>query len=402
MKSAVNNLIEGSSNRPLYFFIVSFRSLHKVVYTNPMKLFFLFFAGSTQLILCIVHFTVYKTLVNYTHFFQKHSSVTFWVLAALSFSFTFGNLLIQLYPSKISSIFYHASSIWLGTLFFLFCAVLFISIFGVFRYNNDSFKTFASIILLLAASASVYGVINQKNIRIVEKEVYIKDLPKEWEGRRAGFFADSHYGPIHNTSDAQKLVNIFNSKSIDIIFMGGDFYDGPPTDFVAVGKIFSGLQPKYGKYFVTGNHEEYAGIKDALLGVEAGGFIVTDRVVTILEGVQIVGVPYVRGEDETEITSVLEKSGFKKETPSIVLKHVPLELDVLQNAGASLVLSGHTHKGQLWPFSYITKRMYKGFDYGLNHLGNTQVYTTSGSGTWGPPQRVGTQSEVAILTFKKK
>ena len=367
-----------------------------------MKLFFLLFIVSTQLILCLVHFTVYKTLVNYTYFFQKHSSVTFCILAALSFSFTLGNALIQLYPSKISSIFYHASSVWLGTLFFLFCAVIVISIFGIFRYNNDSFKMFASALLLLAVAISAYGVFNQKNIRIVEREVYIKDLPQEWEGRRAGFFADSHYGPIHNTRDAKRLVDIFNSNSVDIVFMGGDFYDGPPTDFIAVGKVFTELNPKHGKYFVTGNHEEYAGIEEALLGVKGGGFVVTDRTSTMLDGVQIVGIPYVRGEDETEIEDVLEKTGYKREVPSIILKHVPLELDVLEKAGASLVLSGHTHQGQLWPFSYITKRMYKGFDYGLNQLGNTQIYTTSGSGTWGPPQRVGTQSEVVILTFKKK
>jgi predicted MPP superfamily phosphohydrolase len=184
--------------------------------------------------------------------------------------------------------------------------------------------------------------------------------------------------------------------------MGGDFYDGPPTDFIAVGQVFNELNPKLGKYFVTGNHEEYAGMQEALLGVKAGGFIVTDRVSTMVEGVQIVGIPYVRGEDETEIEDVLEKTDFNKDLPSIVLKHVPLELEVLQKAGASLVLSGHTHQGQIWPFSYITKRMYKGFDYGLNPLGDMQVYTTSGSGTWGPPQRIGTQSEVVILTFKKK
>jgi uncharacterized protein len=367
-----------------------------------MKLFFLLFVGSTQLILCAVHFTLYKTLTNYTHFFQKHTSVTFWFLAVLSFSFVIGNTLIQLYPSKVSSLVYHAAAIWLGTLFILFCAVIIISVAGIFRYNTDSFKMFATFIILGAIALSAYGIFNQKNIRVVEADVYIKDLPTSWQGRRAGFFADSHYGPIHNVKDAQKTVDILNRSSVDIVFMGGDFYDGPPTDFIAVGKVFTKLNPKLGKYFVTGNHEEYAGIEEALLGVKSGGFIVTDRLNTAVEGVQIVGVPYVRGEDENEIETVLEKAGFNKNMPSIVLKHVPLELEVLEKAGASLVLSGHTHRGQIWPFSYITKSIYKGFDYGLKPLGDMQVYTTSGSGTWGPPQRIGTQSEVVILTFKKK
>ncbi len=254
----------------------------------------------------------------------------------------------------------------------------------------------------MAIFVSIFGVISQKYTRIREQDIYIEHLPESWQGRRAGFFADSHYGPIHNLKQAKKVVDIFNAKSVDIVFMSGDFYDGPPTDFMAVGSIFKALTPKYGKYFITGNHEEYFGIEDALRGVREGGFVVSDRITTIVEGVQIVGIPYVRTKNEDELNIVLQEANYNPDMPSIVLKHVPYELEALAKAKADLVLCGHTHKGQVWPFSYITRHMYKGFDYGLKTLEKTQVYTTSGSGSWGPPQRVGTQSELVVLTFKKK
>ncbi len=109
-----------------------------------MKLFQILFISIAQAILCLAHYTLYLTLSGYYSFFKNYDNLTFWVIAGLSFSFTIGNILIQRLPSKISSIIYHAASIWLGTLFFLFFAVSSIAIFSFFIDNNFVLNIFAS------------------------------------------------------------------------------------------------------------------------------------------------------------------------------------------------------------------------------------------------------------------
>ena len=87
--------------------------------------------------------------------------------------------------------------------------------------------------------------------------------------------------------------------------------------------------------------------------------------------------------------------------PSILLKHEPRDLDVAQQAGISLQISGHTHKGQQWPFNHLAQRVYKGYAYGLKQYEKSamQVLVSSGVGGWGPPVRVGSDCEIVHITF---
>ena len=86
--------------------------------------------------------------------------------------------------------------------------------------------------------------------------------------------------------------------------------------------------------------------------------------------------------------------------PSILLKHIPDHREAVEKSGINFQISGHTHHGQIWPFRYITKKIFKGFDYGLKSLNNLQIYTSSGVGTWGPPLRIFTKSELIKITFE--
>jgi hypothetical protein len=92
--------------------------------------------------------------------------------------------------------------------------------------------------------------------------------------------------------------------------------------------------------------------------------------------------------------------GIDPHKPSILLKHAPLHLQVAQGEGISLLLSGHTHQGQVFLFRFITSQVYQGYDYGLKWFGNLLVYTSSGAGTWGPPMRLDTTPEIVVIKFK--
>jgi predicted MPP superfamily phosphohydrolase len=118
-----------------------------------------------------------------------------------------------------------------------------------------------------------------------------------------------------------------------------------------------------------------------------------------LDGLQIIGVDYRDARRESDFKKILEKMNIDRTKPSILLKHVPTHLHVSKEQGISLQLSGHTHRGQVFLFRFITSLVYQGYDYGLKRFGGLQVYTSSGAGTWGPPMRLDTKPEIVVIEF---
>jgi len=117
---------------------------------------------------------------------------------------------------------------------------------------------------------------------------------------------------------------------------------------------------------------------------------------------QIVGVHDSEAEDAAVLRAILRGVRLDSQLPSVLLAHRPVNLVVAREEGISLQLSGHTHQGQLWPWNLLVARIYGPFAYGLHRLGALQIYTSSGAGTWGPPLRVGTKSEIVLLRLERK
>jgi predicted MPP superfamily phosphohydrolase len=286
------------------------------------------------------------------------------------------------------------------------------NVLGIFNLNFSYFyvNLIAAFIFLFTILINIYGLYKPSKIKVLEKDIHIENLPTIWENKRAAFISDTHYGPIHGKRYAKKVVSIINKNNADYLFHSGDFYDGPKIDWAKPANEYKKINQNIKKYFVSGNHEVYAQSSDTgddiLKHIEEAGFIITNNKVTEELGVNIIGVDYARGDhkDEDMVKNIFESDEYKinRHKPSIVLKHVPINIKSVSDYGADLMLSGHTHNGQMFPFNYLTKYVYKGFHYGLKYEGDTAVYTTSGVGSWGPPQRIGTQSEIVFFTFKKK
>ncbi len=131
----------------------------------------------------------------------------------------------------------------------------------------------------------------------------------------------------------------------------------------------------------------------------SGVKILNNEKVTV-DGLQIVGVHYRDSTNDDRLRSVLRQAAVDRGRASILLTHAPDRLSIAEEEGISLQLSGHTHGGQFFPFTWITSRLYGKFVYGLQLLGNLLVYTSYGAGTWGPPLRVGTTPEIVLLQFE--
>jgi predicted MPP superfamily phosphohydrolase len=157
-----------------------------------------------------------------------------------------------------------------------------------------------------------------------------------------------------------------------------------------------------GSYFVAGNHEYYLMKKDAAdfaKSLKEVGVRVLHNEKIDLDGVQLIGIDDKSASEKGNLAKIFDDMTIDGSKPSIFLRHAPFDLDLTAQKGFSLALFGHTHQGQIFPLNLLTSKIYNGYDYGLKSHGSMQIYTSSGVGTWGPPLRLGTKSEIVVIEF---
>ena len=186
----------------------------------------------------------------------------------------------------------------------------------------------------------------------------------------------------------------------DAIFIAGDLYDGTAIDARRAAEPLNKLVAPHGVYFVAGNHEQFGDDSKYLHAIEAAGVRVLTNEKVEVDGLQIIGVPYRNATRDGHLESALHRIGVDRDRASVLLTHAPDHPQIAEAAGISLQLSGHTHLGQFIPWSWMARRIYRQFVYGLSRIGKMQVFTSSGAGTWGPPLRLGSNPEIVMLEFQ--
>jgi predicted MPP superfamily phosphohydrolase len=371
---------------------------------------FIAIVGVVQGLLFLIHYVFYRFGIDNFSVLLKHKYVFGTALFLLSFSFTVSMVLVRSFENKLTEGFYYISAIWLGTILWLFFAVVasvvLQKVFGLLGVNIFAKNFIPAFFVLIALIVSGYGVYNGRNTKIVKANLYINNLPTNWVGHTAVFMSDTHYGNIHTKKQSIADVDLIKSVNPDILFVSGDFFDGPKKDLMQFTEAYKNIQPRLGKYVVSGNHEAYAGLGQSEQALTDAGFVLLDSQNVNIQGVQLIGIPYTTSTktdlDYLTTAYAFDSKTYNKDLPSIVLKHVPISTDVISNAGASFAFFGHTHRGQMWPFSMLVKKIYSKHYYGFIKTGQTEFYTTSGVGSWGSPQRIGTNSEMLLVTFYKK
>ncbi len=210
--------------------------------------------------------------------------------------------------------------------------------------------------------------------------------------------SDLHLGVINAKRRTQIYVDTINAQRPDIVLLAGDVVDGAlaPVTRRELGKILAQIKSKYGVYAVTGNHE-YIGTVDASVHyLEQHGITMLRDSVIEVEGLYIAGredLSYNRasGRQRKALPELLANADHMK--PIILMDHQPFHLEQAEEAGVDFQLSGHTHHGQFWPINLITNRVYE-VSWGYKKKTNTHVYVSCGTGTWGPPVRIGSTPEI--------
>lgn len=177
----------------------------------------------------------------------------------------------------------------------------------------------------------------------------------------------SIWGHIYQAPYLEKLVRQINALQPEAVFITGDFFDGMDGELVSLAQPLNELQAEKGIYFVTGNHETYLGVDKAFTALENTKVKILQNEVVDIQGFKIIGINYPLQSESNKEIKILEslKDKFFGQ-PNILLFHSPVNIKQVKNAGVDFQLAGHTHKGQLFPFGFITNLVYKGYDYGLH------------------------------------
>jgi predicted MPP superfamily phosphohydrolase len=356
-----------------------------------------------QAILLLAHFFLYKT---WTFRLAGISSAErLWVgaiLGVLSVSFVVASLLAFSHTNKPLRALYKASAAWMGFLSFLFAAAILAWIVLAFTGLAGVAVNFHLLVQVLFGAAGVvgfYGLFNAGWTRITRTRVRLENLPDAWRGRKAALLTDVHLGHVRNGNFLRRLIATILREEPDLIFIAGDLFDGTAIDAASAAAPLSKLTAPHGVYFVAGNHEQFGDDSKYLKAISAAGVRVLHNEGVNVEGLQVVGVPYRNATSQRDLASSLRAVPLDRQRASILLTHAPDHPEVAEAAGFSLQLSGHTHLGQFVPWSWMARRMYRQFVYGLSRIGKMQVFTSSGAGTWGPPLRLGSNPEIVFLEF---
>lgn len=363
--------------------------------TLPKK--FIWFLIIAQIFLLYASWAVYTIFLSFFPSLAGHKMPSASLLALLALLPLSTSILDYKFDGPLLRWAYIASWVWL--VYTLYLGMMATICLGVFLVWGGNLQNYGLLAIGFSAAIVIYGLINARLTKITKIKVKLPNLPESWRGKTAVLVTDIHLGHVLRNGFAKKVISKINSLKPEIVFIPGDFYDGVHTGFGELAAEFKDINAPAGVYFSSGNHEMFAGYGQTEAALSGAGIHILEDQKVEINGLQIAGLAYKEETDET-VSQRIKLLGLNPDRPSILLKHVPDHLPPIARAGVSLQLSGHTHHGQIWPFRYITRKIFKGFDYGLKKLGNTQVYTSSGAGTWGPPVRIFTKSEIVQITFQ--
>ncbi|WP_033148361.1 metallophosphoesterase [Prevotella sp. P6B1] len=251
-------------------------------------------------------------------------------------------------------------------------------------------------ILVLMVGVFVYGSLNYNNkVRVALDLKSEKALAKAYKIVMA---SDLHIGYHNPRKELARWVDMMNAENPDFILIAGDIIDGSMRPVLEERMAQEFRRLKAPVYACLGNHEFYAGVPEAQqFYKDAGIHLLVDEATVIDSSIVIIG-----RDDRTNMRRKPIKELVKVQSPyTIVLDHQPYNLDRAEAAGVDFQLSGHTHRGQVWPISWITDRIYE-CSWGSHQRGKTQYYVSSGIGIWGGKFRIGTQSEYVVATLQQE
>ncbi len=365
---------------------------------NIMLVFFLLF------LLLIVGANIY--LANRIAFYLSLESakLLYIVLPIFTFLMFFGMMGLINSTTSFGNLVFGISAVLIGFLLYVLVSAIAVDIINIFAKLQPG--TSGLVVLSVSALISIYGLWNATNTKTNEVDIEINNLSKPI---RAAHLTDTHIGHFRGAEKLDEIVNTINEQKVDVVFFTGDLMDSKiqlkPESLAPLKNLDAPI------YFVEGNHDVYTGTDPIKNYLRSNGVVVLSNEMATWSDLTIIGLDHMVADnnsvsphanaDGPTVQSTLKSIKFEQNKPSVLLHHSPDGIKYAQENGIDLYLAGHTHGGQLWPITHIADLMFE-VNKGLHTFGDTQVYVSQGTGTFGPPMRVGTYSELTILNLIPK
>jgi predicted MPP superfamily phosphohydrolase len=386
-----------------------------------MTVKFILFIATIQTLIFGAHYFFARSIIRFFPITSPVFKTIFYaVIALMAFSFVSAFLLLRLHGSVATVFYYRFAAVWMGFLIHFSVAIAacwVIILASKWAGISINRPVAAGVFLTIAVLFSIYGLWNASHPRVREIVVPVCHVPEYWTNRRIVLLSDVHLGHMQGRAFAERLAGRVNDLDPDIILITGDLLDGVNGSYDAMMRPITRLRARHGVFFVTGNHEYYVGIHKALNIIQKTHIRVLDNEWLNINGLELVGVNYPGIEGLADIKHLPENKASNHarillfHTPTTIQKHAghinhrhsrsywtpDTSFDLNKQLNADLQLSGHTHHGQIFPFNLVTGLLFNGYDYGLKRTGNFQIYTSGGTGTWGPPMRTAGISEITLI-----
>ena len=352
----------------------------------------------------LLNMYISKRLIQKLHV-EKKTQVFMRLFLVLNF---FGIIAYMLgrYYIDFPSWLYFLLSLPIGVLFLFFCTAVIYDISRVFlntipisdTRRNFFKKSLDVSSLVVAASVNARAIYEAQHIEHERVNVKLKNLNASY---KIAQLSDVHIGGLIDVTFIEGIVKRVNDMNPDIVVITGDLVDISLDKANDALNALQGLNSTYGTYFIIGNHEYFHGAKEIIKKVNSLGIKVLENENVYIgeegKGFNLAGVYDVIGyRTNTFVPDINKALANKKEAPTVLLAHQPKYIEEVKH-GVDLMLSGHTHGGQIYPFRFLVK-IVQPYISGLHqHNEDLQIYVNKGTGFWGPPMRLGASSEITEI-----
>lgn len=361
--------------------------------------------------LFVVSTTFFTLLATFEYYLAKRFSWYFdinkeifvhLVTSFVIFFSVFGTVYSRNKTKKYYYTIYKITAVGLGYLLYVLISVALLDLLSLFiKIKASNTGIYA---LSLAVSISLFGYLNARISKIKKIDIHLKNLNESF---KIAHLSDVHIGHFRKNKFLSQVVKKVNTLNPDLVCITGDFFDsknGLNENYVSSLKNI-----KAPVYFIEGNHDNYAEIESVKKLLLKNNIKVLENELTEYKDIQIIGLKHMPADDKgydfrqrndrETIENTLKKIEIDKSKTSILLHHSPVGITYAEKVGIDLYLTGHTHAGQLFPITLIASRIFK-YNKGLYKYGKTNIIVSQGIGTTNPPMRVGTKSEIILITLK--
>ncbi|EOR27278.1 metallophosphoesterase [Clostridium sartagoforme AAU1] len=378
-----------------------------------MKVKYILILVLFSLLYFLINYYIGRKILNGFNYIFKISPLVFWIIFwVLALSYIISMFLNKFISPNLTNFLYLIGSYWMGLLMYTLLTFPIIGIINIIiskshLSNNltDKYYIYQTILIALVfIIITTIGSFNAKNSYVTSFDIDI-DKPSFKEPVNVIMVSDIHLGNIVKNKKLSNMVKEINDLNPDIVIIAGDIIDSDIKPFLNtnMGREFSKIKSTYGTYATLGNHDLMTKAETQIVKIleENSVKVLRDESILINDSIYIIGRDdiTINRFSENDRASLLDLThNLDKSKALIVIDHNPKYINESLNANIDLQLSGHTHKGQIAPGNLVTNKMFE-IDYGYLKKDNLNVVVSSGYGTWGPPIRIGSRSEIVQMNL---